>query len=164
MFFAGQPYRKNNSIYQPFQTNVTILYPLRIPTWSVIYCSLMTTFEFLWSLLDWCSWKTSFSASLIDFFWRETYLKVLAWRNKVSILPSKFRQSSSADFLLAEFRRWRKCEQTLEWRNHLFNMNLSFLVWNRSKKAINNEENFENTSRIVGRWMISWWIRRIFFC
>ena len=126
MFFTGQPYRKNNSIYQPFQTNVTILYPLRIPTWSVIYCSLMTTFEFLWSLLDWCSWKTSFSASLIDFFWRETYLKVLARRNKVSILPSTFRQSSSADSPLAEFRRWRKCEQTLEF---IMNEEIICLIW-----------------------------------
>ena len=157
MFFTVYQYCKKNSVYQPFQTNVTILHHLRIPTWSVIYCSLMTMFEFLCSLLDWCSWKTLFSASLKDFFLKWTYLKVLAWRYKVSILPSKFRESSSADSPFAELRRWEKREQILEfimneetiWCTSIF----YFFFETDLKKTVNN------TIRIVG-----WWIWRVFFC
>ena len=74
---------QRNSIYQLFQTNIIILYPLRIPTWSIIYCSLMTKFEFLCSFLDWCSWKTF--SQFQGFFWRVTYLSNLARKYNVKI-------------------------------------------------------------------------------
>ena len=91
------------------------------------------------------------------FFLKWTYLKVLAWRYKVSILPSKFRESSSADSPFAELRRWEKREQILEfimneetiWCTSIF----YFFFETDLKKTVNN------TIRIVG-----WWIWRVFFC
>ena len=152
MPFAGQPYHK---IKFQFISHF-FLHPLRIPAWSVFYCLLMTKLEFLCSLLDWCSWKTSLSASLKASFCRKPCFKVLARRYKVSILPSKFRESSSRDSSLTEFQRWEKCEQILEFIMDEKAMCLTsiflFLFETNLKKSLINEENFKNTGATVNKY------------
>ena len=61
--------------------------------------------------------KTSFSFLMFQIwnsFWKEPYLKVLAWRYQVSMISSSFKAISSSDSSLAEFRRVAKFYRILK--------------------------------------------------
>ena len=54
----------------------------------------------------------------------------------------------STCIILMVCKIWLNTETHHQWRNHLLNINFSFLVWNvTSKIPLNNKKKFKNTSR-----------------